>query len=318
MGHLFFSYARKDSSNARIHVERMRAEGFIIWQDVSYGEDGIPPGADSARRLNNAITAGCCDGMILQWSAAAAASQWVAKEIAAALQAGKAIYPLRLDDTPLPPSLSHVQYVSVAELSSLMDHLEKAAPHSKRNIKDVPADVPLGLVSGAKAWERPLGGVTMVSVPLLESSYTLGYVVGGKDECLDAPKRLLLCPEFTGSLTRHFSFLSQAILFYRKVYENEPCIALYIRPKTERAGKFLIDDHNYAEWMDAVDSCVAAVHACTVVDIPEVHIFAKAPVAFGVLLGTRFPTGTRLFTYNDIQGAGDATTYSQVGKVVTR
>ena len=67
MAYFFFSYARKDSKATQDHVETMRADGFIIWQDTSEGDEGIDPGKDWVDAIEQGVKSPDCKGIILQW-----------------------------------------------------------------------------------------------------------------------------------------------------------------------------------------------------------------------------------------------------------
>ena len=109
MADLFFSYSRKDSADARTYIDALRAKGFIIWQDIGEGDDGIEPGEDWKAAIKGSIESRDCAGIILQWSANAKASKWVAREINMGVDAGKTIYPILLDNTPLPRVYANVK-----------------------------------------------------------------------------------------------------------------------------------------------------------------------------------------------------------------
>ncbi len=316
MGYLFFSYSRKDSEQARTHVEALRAQGFIIWQDIGRGDDGIPPGADWPRAIDDAISSSECDGIILQWSVNAKASTWVGKEIGIGSKQGRAFYPILLDNTALPPLISRWNGVQSDALQRLMDALPATARRQKLNVS---FGQQLGSQPGAKEWDRPLDGVKMIDVPLLRSSYTEAFVVGAVDTELVEPKRLMLCAEFSGEVSKRF--LSQSIKFFKAAYpeEKDSPIAVHVRPRENKLGQYVLDDTNYAEWVDAADTCIAAIQHFCETDQPEIHVFAKAPVVLGVLLGVRLPTATTLYLYNDVPAqAGGGYTYTLVAKILTR
>jgi len=323
VAYFFFSYARKDSAATQDHqdhhVEAMRANGFIIWQDTSEGDDGIDPGKDWVEAIEQGVRSPDCKGIILQWSKNAEASKWVAKEIQMGIEAGKTIYPILLDDTPLPTNIDRSNAVPSSELDRLMDALARHTPDAWRQKLPVDFDVKLGVQPDAKTWDRPLDGDSIVSVPLIKSSYTKACVVGSAEAVIGQPERILLCAEFTGRPNPRF--LADAIRFFKQQYPGQPYIAVHATAKNIRRGEYHLNDHNYAEWVDAVDTCVQAVDylrercRCN----PAVHLFAKTPVIFAALLGVRFPTQTTLYLYNDIPAqVGDGFTYSQIARIVTR
>lgn len=314
MAYFFFSYSRKDTQE---HVETMRANGFIIWQDTSAGDEGIDPGRDWVEAIKQGINSPDCAGIILQWSKNAKVSKWVGKEIELGIKAGKTIYPILLDDTPLRPQIERANAVKPGELDRLMNALARHSSDAQRQKLPIDVNVQLHTLPGAKDWGQPLDGDPIVSVPLIKSSYTGVSVVSKADAVIGEPQRVLLCVELTGRPNPRF--LADAIRFFKQQYPGEPYIALHVTAKNLRRGEHHLNDHNYAEWVDAVDTCVQAVEYLCPVRSPAVHLFAKTPVIFAALLGVRFPTQTTLYLYNDIPAqVGDGFTYSQIARIVTR
>jgi hypothetical protein len=103
---VFISYARLDSAHVGRAVEFLRAGGLNVFVD----SQSIPYGADWRQALVQAIDA--AERVMLFWTAAAAASGWVAREWKLALQRGKTVVPTLLDDTPLPPPLARLHAVT--------------------------------------------------------------------------------------------------------------------------------------------------------------------------------------------------------------
>lgn len=317
MGYLFFSYSRKDETQARANVENLAAEGFIIWQDIREGDEGIPPGADFEQRIKNAIESPECEGLILQWSKSADKSCWVKKEISLALAAEKTIYPLLLDGTKLPVTLEKKNYTRQAEIERLINHLYSAAPNSRRQRLDFSPDVALGLQTNDSSKAMKIDGNQFVAVPLLQSSYTHADVVGFSDHAIGEPSHVLLCAEFTGIPSP--LFLTETLRFFISLYPGESYVALHVTPAKRRKGEYKINDNNYAEWADAAGTCIEAVQMFRQTKRAKVHIFAKMPVALGILLSTHFSTGTELYLYNDIPASNsNGITYAEVAKVITR
>lgn len=315
MAYFFFSYSHKDTADE--YSEALRADGFIIWQDTSEGDEGIEPGRDWVEAIEQGIKSPDCKGIILLWSKNAEASKWVAKEIELGIAAGKTIYPILLDDTPLRSNIKRANAVKPSELDCLKNALERHAPDARRQKLPVNINARLLTLPDAKSWEQPLDGDSIVSVPLINSSYTAVSVVGKADAVIGEPRRVLLCAELTGR--PNLRFLADAIRFFKQQYPGEPYIALHVTAKNRRRGEYHLNDHNYAEWIDAVDTCVQAVEHLCPMHNPAVHLFAKTPVIFAALLGVRFPTRTTLYLYNDIPAqVGDGFTYSQIARIMTR
>jgi hypothetical protein len=105
--HLFISYSRSDQQYARRLAAELRSRGFAVWID-----DQIELGERWWREVVQAINE--CAALILLMSPAAAASEWVEKELMLAHNAGKPIFPLLLQGT-LHPFAVNLQYVEVSD-----------------------------------------------------------------------------------------------------------------------------------------------------------------------------------------------------------
>jgi len=100
---LFISYAHEDRAVVTPLVTLMRCTGVRVFLDMA----DIPIGENWKAAIERAIRA--CDRMIVMWSAAAARSEWVAREIAEAQAQTKSIVPVMIDETPLPEPLAEIQ-----------------------------------------------------------------------------------------------------------------------------------------------------------------------------------------------------------------
>lgn len=92
---VFVSYRRADSAAADAVLARLEAEGYGVWLDRSDIEGG--------KRWRIAIEQALqdCDAVVFMISQAALQSDEVYKELVRALELGKPIVPLRLDEAPL-------------------------------------------------------------------------------------------------------------------------------------------------------------------------------------------------------------------------
>ena len=125
----FASYSSEDRGEVLRRVQGAKCAGLEVFQDVL----DLDPGQRWERELYRRIKD--CDVFLLFWSHAAAASEWVAKEIAYALECQKgcddnppAIQPVPLEGPPPPPPppevlkhlhfndalLAHIQAATVA------------------------------------------------------------------------------------------------------------------------------------------------------------------------------------------------------------
>ena len=102
---VFISYAHEDRDEVFSSVDLLRAGGVKVFYDVA----GIDPGEDWKAALYKALAN--CERVLVFWSEASAASEWVQREWRYALQLGKKIVPTLLDLTPLPVELAAFQAV---------------------------------------------------------------------------------------------------------------------------------------------------------------------------------------------------------------
>jgi TIR domain len=109
----FVSYSSQDRGEVLRRVQAFRIAGLSVFQDLL----DLDPGERWERQLYQEIEV--CDVFLLFWSSAAAASEWVAKEIAYALarKAGSddhppAIQPVPIEGPPPPPpeTLRHLHF----------------------------------------------------------------------------------------------------------------------------------------------------------------------------------------------------------------
>ncbi len=103
---IFISYAHENRPEVEPSAELLRAGGVQVFIDVV----GIAYGDRWQDTLQQALDQ--CERVMVFWSMAAKASEWVDREWRYALQMGKRIVPTLLDDTPLPPELRQFQTLS--------------------------------------------------------------------------------------------------------------------------------------------------------------------------------------------------------------
>lgn len=100
---IFISYAHEDRPQVEPSAELLRAGGVQVFIDVS----GIDYGDRWQDVLRGALEK--CERVMVFWSLAAKASEWVDREWRYALSLGKRIVPTLLDRTPLPDDLKQFQ-----------------------------------------------------------------------------------------------------------------------------------------------------------------------------------------------------------------
>ncbi|UOY00193.1 DNA/RNA non-specific endonuclease [Blastococcus sp. PRF04-17] len=99
---VFISYAREDEAVAQRLRELLHGEGWDVWWDRD-----LYVGTTWEQHLLQVLEG--CRAVVLVWSAAAAASDWVGREMAAAAGAEK-LLPCVLDATPVPPPYDALQF----------------------------------------------------------------------------------------------------------------------------------------------------------------------------------------------------------------
>ncbi len=99
---VFISYAHADRTRAVAVTTRLRQAGWTVWVD----EAGIRGGARWAGEIERAI--GDSSVFLVLVSAAAAASEWVDRELLAATDLRVPVVAAELEDTPLPPSMQFI------------------------------------------------------------------------------------------------------------------------------------------------------------------------------------------------------------------
>lgn len=113
MPSVFISYAQADRAVVEGIEAGLARAGVAIWRDLY----ALRAGQRWPEALGEAIAAQ--ENFLLCWSQAASASGFVRLEWNTALALGKPIIPCRLDETPLPPSLSALQAVDARQAGAL-------------------------------------------------------------------------------------------------------------------------------------------------------------------------------------------------------
>jgi HEAT repeat protein len=121
----FVSYSSQDRAEVLRRVQAFRIAGLSVFQDIL----DLEPGERWARALYREIDK--CDVFLLFWSRAAAASEWVAREIAYALKvkAGNddrppAIQPVPIEGPPPPPAPETLRHLHFND--ALLAHIQAA------------------------------------------------------------------------------------------------------------------------------------------------------------------------------------------------
>ncbi len=120
MAHTFISYSRQDQHFAFFLADLLKRLGYDVWMD----RQSIPGGARWAAEIEKAVQE--CSAFTVLITPSALNSEWVNREIDAAVRHGKRIVPMLLEGEP-PEALKEYQWV---DLRAVLGEIEKAFPSS--------------------------------------------------------------------------------------------------------------------------------------------------------------------------------------------
>lgn len=133
---VFISHAWEDKAVVRQLEERLRAAGADVWVD----HVGIRGGDSLPKRISDALE--WCDTLVLVWSEASRASEWVAMEWENAISLRKAIIPCLLDETRLPGIMAHKAYISFYQMDQgIADLLHALGLNDRPVVESSPVNV---------------------------------------------------------------------------------------------------------------------------------------------------------------------------------
>jgi hypothetical protein len=138
---VFLSYSHQDRQQLGILVEALKKAGIEPCMDLEElrGGDLWP------QRLGEAIASHSV--MLLAWSKHSAASHFVRFEWSTALALNKTIIPVSLDSVGIPPDLSALPFIPLAEPEAIVRAIAKVLAHADQS----PASPDLKVVSGLKS-----------------------------------------------------------------------------------------------------------------------------------------------------------------------
>jgi hypothetical protein len=119
---LFIAHAEPDAACAVQLQHDLEAKGLHIWQLAEY----LYPGSVAyPRAIENALIGSAA--LVVIWSANAATSEWVEREILFAQRLRKAIFVLQIDPTDLPITLINIQ--TIADAPPCVGAADQLLPH---------------------------------------------------------------------------------------------------------------------------------------------------------------------------------------------
>lgn len=174
MAQVFISYAKKDyvaldgsalpGNPVDPILDAFQREGITYWID----REQLAGGDTYAERISRNIKA--CDVFLFLSTAAANASPWTLREISTAIQFGKQIIPVRLDDSPYDDAVSlylaSVQYIDWKELGK-EKALERIVAQVKYPFVDVAGGVEYGKLPAFTT------GILITALVVLTTIYAL-------------------------------------------------------------------------------------------------------------------------------------------------
>jgi hypothetical protein len=124
MPKVFISYSRDDLNRAQALEQALHTHGVSTWRDQHnlYGGERWP------KKLGEAIAD--CEAVLLLWSANSAASHFVEFEWTTAMALKKAIIPLLLDETKLPPALAGINGLACQQPDEALPKILAALPQA--------------------------------------------------------------------------------------------------------------------------------------------------------------------------------------------
>ncbi len=299
--HIFFSYSRKNSDQAAVVINKLRASGFVVWQDVS----DIHATEDWTQKIGAGLDEAAL--VVVLWSKAASESKWVKQEIDSGIARSKPITLLLLDSTPLPIMLSATQGITAGSIDqavkTLVADLVRLYPTLKRRRVGFEFGKALGDLSPTRSLPM-LDGKTLVWVPLIESGYCKASIVGTADTIVNYPSVIQVCLQFTQQTTS--SFMPNVYQHWTESAKDAerdttPAFtAVCITSPINSEDKYELDNRNNAQWSDAIDTTREAILPFAEVRKPTLQFFSLAPAALLLPLGTYFWRFYHIQMYNRV------------------
>ena len=297
--HVFMSYARNDEERATGVETRLRELGYVVWRDIH----SLPGSQNWEQAVRHGIRES--GAVVVLWSNAANLSEWVKKELRLAQDSANVdrIVTVLGDDTPLPSVLAKRQAiasdVSGRDLDSALVH---ALPDRlRRHRHSFELAVPLReQATSNRDTIRIDEGVSLLSLPLIESGYCRSSIVGHPDTAVTAPGNLHVCLQFSRSKNDPF-VASVYRTWLRNTIDSsaDPFVAIHVQgPHDPVRDAYSLDNENTAQWSDAVDTTLESIKVLSTTARPTLRVFALAPVALGIALGTRIYRFHHLQMYN--------------------
>jgi len=306
MGHIFVSYARKDSVCVDQLVNRLEAQGLPVWIDKYSIPGGEWWGPSILEGIRNATA------ILVVWSQNAANSDHVRDEINWALQEkvqnpsrNLQVIPVLLEKFSVVPLPDHLKGLNAVDLTDCDDYqlfkrllnrlLEIESVHNiKRHLTaNFNKSVALKDLPNAKSITANLS-----IAPVMQSVHCIAYIVGSNDISLaehlaQNPKTIQMCFLMKGS-ENDSSFLEQVNGFI-----GDRFLALYVTPNPQ-GGAFELNNQRQGQWLDIVNTSYEATLQLVGRGGATLQVFSLAPAVLTFAVGTRFYEYWRLQFFNRV------------------
>jgi CheY-like chemotaxis protein len=111
---LFISYSQKDIASIKVLTAYLQKTGWSVWFDQE-----VRAGTAFDRAIEQALST--ARAVIVAWSRNSVNSDWVRAEAAYAQENAK-LFPVRLDDAPLPLRFTHVHTLNLSNWDGSVEH----------------------------------------------------------------------------------------------------------------------------------------------------------------------------------------------------
>ena len=165
----FISYSRKDKEFALKFARELKSAGYLVWLD----QLDIPTGARWDDAVERALRE--CEIFLIILTTASISSENVKDEIGYAIDHGKRILPVLLEECEIPLRLRRFQYVDFREMK-FDEGIKRAGQLLENFLSDQPIPVPTNTLPEAQEVLKPRVA-TVQSLPAQKNSLPPGWIL---------------------------------------------------------------------------------------------------------------------------------------------
>lgn len=300
MTHIFVSYKRENHERVNAIVRELKRHHYI-WFD----QTGIPGGSDWEAQINRALDEAAA--LILMVTPAALESEWVQYEYQTALKKGVPVIPYLLDDSTLPADLRGRQALD-ATAANAFETLMDALPNRSRIWGDtviatdeLRAERTFGELAALCPDAHLQPTANLVGIPIHQTRYCRVYLVGKRNDTLEAPEQFQLALQLT---SRNFSLKRAADGSYPQDEFAQDIASHTLTSPSKRMHMYLVQGplnqpydeqsrlgfglnvQRESEWLDVVQ---AADYARGIAKASIMQLFVNGPAIMTYRLGTSNP-----------------------------